>query len=246
MIRALLVDDEKHALVTLSHYLKSYSEIEILETIQDSRLAKERIDVLKPDLIFLDIEMPFINGFDLLQLFDSYPFKVVFTTAYDQYAIKALKLNALDYLLKPIEIEELDEAIKKYHQKEIETSQEQISNLAQFTMTQMADTLALSTLKGLIFIKMDEIMYLSASNAYTFVVMKDGEKHLVSKSLAVFEDVLQDNDLFFRSHKSSIVNLKYIKQYIRGEGGELIMQDNANLVLSRAKKQEFLNLFKKI
>ena len=246
MIRALLVDDEKHALVTLSHYLKSYPEIEILETIQDSRLAKERIDVLKPDLIFLDIEMPFINGFDLLQLFDSYPFKVIFTTAYDQYAIKALKLNALDYLLKPIEIEELDEAIKKYHQKEIETSQEQISNLAQFTMTQMADTLALSTLKGLIFIKMDEIMYLSASNAYTFVVMKDGEKHLVSKSLAVFEDVLKDNDLFFRSHKSSIVNLKYIKQYIRGEGGELIMQDNANLVLSRAKKQEFLNLFKKI
>lgn len=246
MIKALLVDDEKHALVTLSHYLKSYPEIQILETIQDSRLAKERIDVLKPDLIFLDIEMPFINGFDLLQLFDSYPFKVIFTTAYDQYAIKALKLNALDYLLKPIEIEELDEAIKKYHQKEIETSQEQISNLAQFTMTQMADTLALSTLKGLIFIKMDEIMYLSASNAYTFVVMKDGEKHLVSKSLAIFEDVLKDNDLFFRSHKSSIVNLKYIKQYIRGEGGELIMQDNANLVLSRAKKQEFLNLFKKI
>ena len=190
--------------------------------------------------------MPYLNGFEVLQQFENLPFKVVFTTAYDQYAIKALKMNALDYLLKPIEIEELDNAIKKYHAKELETTPEQISNLAKFTITQMADTLALSTLKGLIFIKVEDIMYLTASNAYTFVVMNNGDKHLVSKSLAVFEDVLEDNPLFFRSHKSNMVNIKFIKQYNRGDGGELVMQDNANLVLSRAKKQDFLNLFKKI
>jgi len=209
-------------------------------------LAKEKIIELKPDIVFLDIEMPYLNGFEVLQQFETLPFKVVFTTAYNQYALKALKINALDYLLKPIDIDELTEAINKYNQQELLTSTEQISNLAKFTLTQMADTLVLSTLKGLIFIKVDEVMYLTASNAYTFVVMCNGDKYLVSKSLAVFEDVLEDNPIFFRSHKSNIVNIKYIKQYNRGEGGELIMQDNTSLVLSRAKKQDFLNLFKKI
>lgn len=246
MIKVLLIDDEKHALVTLAHYLQDFKEIEILESIQDSRLAKERITVLKPDIVFLDIEMPYLNGFEVLQQFETLPFKVVFTTAYDQYAIKALKLNALDYILKPIEMDELKQAIDKYHQQELLTTTEQVSNLAKFTMTQMSDTLALSTLKGLIFIKIEDIMYFSASNAYTFVVMNNGDKHLVSKSLAVFEEVLLDNPIFFRVHKSYLINLKFISQYIRGEGGEIIMQDKTSVVLSRNKKQDFLNLFKKI
>jgi len=106
--------------------------------------------------------------------------------------------------------------------------------------------LALSTLKGLIFIKIEDIMYFSASNAYTFVVMNNGDKHLVSKSLVVFEEVLSDNPIFFRVHKSYLINLKFISQYIRGEGGEIIMQDRTSVVLSRNKKQDFLNLFKKI
>ena len=246
MIKVLLIDDEKHALVTLEHYLKSFKEIEILECIQDSRLAKERITILKPDIVFLDIEMPYLNGFEVLQQFETLSFKVVFTTAYDQYAIKALKLNALDYILKPIEIDELKQAIEKYHQQELLTTSEQVSNVAKFALTQMSDTLALSTLKGLIFIKIDDIMYFSASNAYTFVVMNNGDKHLVSKSLAVFEEVLLDNPIFFRVHKSYLINLKFISQYIRGEGGEIIMQDKTSVVLSRNKKQDFLNLFKKI
>ena len=246
MIKVLLIDDEKHALVTLAHYLESFKEIEILDSIQDSRLAKDRITELKPDIVFLDIEMPFLNGFEVLQQFETLPFKVVFTTAYDQYAIKALKLNALDYILKPIEIDELKQAIDKYHQQELLTTTEQVSNLAKFTMTQMSDTLALSTLKGLIFIKIEDIMYFSASTAYTFVVMNNGDKHLVSKSLVVFEEVLSDNPIFFRVHKSYLINLKFISQYIRGEGGEIIMQDRTSVVLSRNKKQDFLNLFKKI
>lgn len=246
MIKVLLIDDEKHALVTLAHYLENFKEIEILDSIQDSRLAKDRITALKPDIVFLDIEMPYLNGFEVLQQFKTLPFKVVFTTAYDQYAIKALKLNALDYILKPIEIDELKQAIDKYHQQELLTTTEQVSNVAKFALTQMSDTLALSTLKGLFFIKIDDIMYFSASNAYTFVVMNNGDKHLVSKSLAVFEEVLSDNPIFFRVHKSYLINLKFISQYIRGEGGEIIMQDRTSVVLSRNKKQDFLNLFKKI
>ncbi len=246
MIKAIIVDDEKHAIITLEHLLKKFEEVEILATIQDSTLAKEIILEKKPDLLFLDIEMPSLNGFELLQQFETIDFKVVFTTAYDQYAIKALKINALDYLLKPIDPSEIRLALDKYLNDQIFTSDEQISHLNQFKINQMSETLALSTHKGLIFIKIKDVMYFEADGSYTHVVMNNGEQHLVSKSLANFEEVLVDNPLFFRSHKSNLVNLNSIKQYIRGEGGELIMMNDKSIVLSRNKKQEFLNLFKKI
>ena len=246
MIKAIIVDDEKHAIITLEHLLKKFEEVEILATIQDSRKAKDLIEELKPDLLFLDIEMPNLNGFELLAQFETMDFKVIFTTAYDQYAIKALKINALDYLLKPIDKDELRTAVDKYLNDQIFTSQEQISHLNQFKTNQMSETLALSTSKGLIFIKIKDIMYFEADGSYTHVIMSNGEKHLVSKSLTNFEEVLIDNPLFFRSHKSNLVNLNFIKQYIRGEGGELIMVNDKSIVLSRNKKQEFLNLFNKI
>ncbi|MET3732451.1 LytR/AlgR family response regulator transcription factor [Moheibacter stercoris] len=246
MIKAILVDDEKHALITLEHLLKKNEDVEILTSVQSSLEAKELIDKLQPDLLFLDIEMSNLNGFELLQQFDQIPFKVIFTTAYDQYAIKALKINALDYLLKPIDPEELRNALDRYIEDQILTSEEQISHLNQFKNSQMTDTLALSTSKGLFFIKIQDIMYFEADGSYTHVILNNGESHLVSKSLANFEEVLDDDPLFFRSHKSHLVNLKFIKQYIRGEGGELIMQNGKSIVLSRIKKQEFLNLFKKI
>lgn len=246
MIKVIIVDDEKHAIITLEHLLHKFEDVEILETIQDSSKAKAIIDDKKPDLLLLDIEMPILNGFELLQQFDDLHFKVIFTTAYDQYAIKALKINALDYLLKPIDADELRNALDKYLTNDIFTSNEQIAQLSQFNITQMSETLALSTQKGLIFIKIKDIMYFEASGSYTYVALENGEVHLVSKSLSNFEEVLEDNPLFFRSHKSSLVNLNFIKKYIRGEGGELIMQNDKSIVLSRNKKQEFLNLFKKI
>ncbi len=246
MIKLIIIDDEKHAIITLQHLLKKFNDVEILATIQDSTSAKEMIEHLQPDLILLDIEMPLLNGFDLLEQFDEINFKVIFTTAYDQYAIKALKVNALDYILKPIDEKELRDAFDKFHNNAIFTTQEQLANLAQFNNTQMLETLALSTSKGLHFIKVKEIMYLTASSSYTYVKMASGETHLVSKSLSNFEEVLENFPFFFRPFKSNIVNLNYVKQYIRGEGGELIMQDNTSIVVSRTKKQEFLNLFKKV
>ena len=246
MIKAILVDDEKHALITLEHLLKKHEDVEILSCIQSSTEAKKIIEDLQPDLLFLDIEMPNLNGFELLKQFEKIPFKVIFTTAYDQYAIKALKINALDYLLKPIDPDELRSALDKFIEDQIITTDEQISHLNQFKSNQLTDTIALSTNKGLIFIKTKDIMYFEADGSYTHVILSNGESYLVSKSLANFEEVLEDIPLFFRSHKSNLVNLNFIKQYIRGEGGELIMQNNKSIVLSRNKKQEFLNLFKKI
>lgn len=246
MIKLIIIDDENHAIITLKHLLEKFEDVTILATIQDSTTAKKIIDNLQPDLVLLDIEMPILNGFDLLEQFGEINFKVIFTTAYDQYAIKALKLNALDYILKPIDAKELQEALDKFHNNEIFNTQEQLANLAKFTIGQMVETLALSSNKGLLFIKIKDIMYLTASSSYTYVKMVSGENHLVSKSLANFEDVLNDFPYFFRPFKSNIVNLHFVKQYIRGEGGELIMEDNISIVVSRNKKQEFLNLFKKI
>lgn len=246
MIKVIIIDDEKHAIITLEHLLGKFKDVEVLASIQESSAAKEIIEQNNPDLLLLDIEMPVLNGFELLEQFEELNFKVIFTTAYDQYAIKALKINALDYLLKPIDSTELRTALDKYLTDQIFTSTEQIAQLNKFKNTQMAETLALSTQRGLVFIKIKDVMYFEADGSYTHVMMNSGESHLVSKSLSNFEEVLLDNEVFFRSHKSNLVNLNYIKKYIRGEGGELIMQNDKSIILSRTKKQEFLNLFRKI
>lgn len=246
MIRAIIIDDEKHCIVTLKHLLNQFDHIDVVATTQESTEAKKLIEEHQPNLIFLDIEMPEMNGFDVINQFKTPNFKVIFTTAYDQYALKALRLNALDYLLKPIDKKDVSIALDKYKNQELIISKDQVQNLHLFTNGKMQDTIALSTQQGLLFVKIDDIMYLEADSCYTHIVMNDKTKHLASKTMATFEEVLLDNPIFFRAHKSHIINLKFIKQYIRGEGGELIMQDGSYIALSRNRKQEFLNLFKKV
>jgi two-component system, LytTR family, response regulator len=246
MIKVIIIDDEKHCIITLQHILSQMPDIEVLATTQDSTTAKSLIETHEPDIVFIDIEMPHLNGFDVLNQFETMPFKVVFTTAYDQYAIKALRLNALDYLLKPIDKKDIADVIDKYKNKELITSKDQVQNVQLFANGIMQDTVALATSKGLQFVKINEIMYLEAESCYTHITMDDKIKHVASKTMSIFEEVLQDNPLFFRAHKSYIINLKYIKQYNKGEGGELVMQDGTIISLSRNRKQEFLNLFTKI
>ena len=246
MIKAIIIDDEKHCIITLQHLLKQFADIEIVATTQVSTVAKALIEKHQPHILFMDIEMPNLNGFDVLQQFETIPCKVVFTTAYDQYALKALRLNALDYLLKPIAKEDIMEVLQKYKNNEMDTTKDQVQNIQMFANGRMQDTIALSTQQGLLFVKIENIMYLEAESCYTKIYMQDKTKHLASKTLAAFEEVLQDNPSFFRAHKSYVVNLKCIKQYIRGEGGELIMLDGASIAVSRNKKQEFLNLFTKV
>lgn len=246
MIKAIIIDDEKHCIITLNHLLSQIEGLEVIATTQKSIDAKKIIEEQKPDLIFLDIEMPEMNGFDVINQFETMPFKVIFTTAYDQYALKALRLNALDYLLKPIDIDDIENAIEKFRMHNLMISKVQVQNLHFFNNGKMQDTIAISSQEGLHFVKIDEIMYLEASSNYTYIVMNNKIKHLASKTMQTFEEVLEDNSIFFRAHKSYIINLKFIKQYIRGEGGELIMQDGKNIPLSRARKQDFLNLFTRI
>lgn len=246
LIKAVIIDDEKHGIVTLQHLISQHCEmVEVIATCQKSTEAKRIIEEHQPDIVFMDIEMPVLSGFDVLAQFDEFNFQTIFTTAYDQYAIAALRLNALDYLLKPIDREELREAIDRFTRKDTIASKKQFQMAKQFTQSGIMDTLALSSSKGLHFVKIKDILYLEATSCYTNIVMNDGQVHLVSKTLCSFEEALNEHT-FFRAHKSFIINLEFIKHYIRGEGGEVIMTNNASINLSRTKKQEFLNFFTKI
>lgn len=246
-IKAAIIDDENHGIKTMEHLLaKHCPEVQIVFTCNQSTKAKPLLELHAPELVFLDIEMPMMNGIELLQQFNPIPFKVIFTTAYDQYAIKAIRLNALDYLLKPVDKTELRNAVDEFINNNLETTAEQVQQLEHLQKSRILDTLALSTQQGLHFVKLADIMLLEAVSCYTNIVLKDGSKHLVSKTLAVLEEVLHDNPIFFRPHKSSIVNLQFIKQYIRGEGGEIVLQNDTRISISRNKKQEFLGLFTKV
>lgn len=244
MIKVIIIDDEQHCIITLQHLLNKIPNVEVVATTQNSTQAKNLIEKHQPNIIFIDIEMPALNGFDVINQFSNFSFKIIFTTAYDHYAIKAIRLNALDYLLKPIDISELQAAIEKYSSNSMQSSSLQVQQAQKFAQQKVMDTLAVANTDGLNFIKISDIIYLEASNSYTYIYTNDGQKSVVSKTLAVFEELL-DMQHFFRAHKSYIINLKSVKKYIRGEGGEIIMQNGTNISLSRNQKQTFLDLFTK-
>lgn len=246
MIKAIIIDDEQHCIHTLQHLLKKYQSVAVAASITDSRKAIEAIHIHKPDIVFLDIEMPFMNGFQVMEGLDEINFQLLFTTAYDQYAIKALRMNAIDYLLKPIDREEFDNAMKNVFDRALSLSAEQTQHLLKSVRSNNLATIALSTGEGLIFVNVDDIIYIEAKGAYTSIILKNNIKHLVSKNIATFTDMLENNPLFFRPHKSYIIHLKAIQKYIRGDGGEIIMQDNTSIPLSRIRKQDFLSLFSRI
>ena len=246
-IKVAIIDDESHCIKTLSYLLeKLFIDVEILFVTTDSKNAKLLVERKEIDIIFLDIEMPEMSGLQFLDQFEKIPFKVIFTTAYNQYAIRAIKLNAFDYLLKPIDKNELEQAIEKFRKERDKTTKEQVRLLHLFNEKKVKDTIALSSAHGLHFVKINNIVYLEADDCYTHVVMSDGTIHVISKTLANFDDVLTEDYNFFRAHKSYLINLRYIKNYIRGDGGEIIMTDNRSITLSRSKKEDFLKLFTKV
>ena len=246
-IKVAIIDDEMHCIKTLRYQIeKHFKNVEVVFDTTDSTMAKAMTEKFKPDIIFLDIEMPVMNGLQFLSQFDTIPFKVIFTTAYDQYAIKAIRLNALDYLLKPVDRNELEQAIEKFQNEKDITVKEQVTHLQLFREKKIKDTIALSASQGLFFVKINDIMYLEGDNCYTHVMMSDGKKYLVSKTLSNFDDILTGDNTFFRAHKSFVINLNYIKQYVRGDGGEILMVDDKTISLSRNKKEDFLKLFTKV
>ena len=242
-MNCIIIDDEKHCIKTLSNLLEvNFSEVKILASCLDPTKAYDLIRQHKPDFIFLDIEMPLLNGFDLLSKFDHLDFDVIFTTAYDTYAIKAIKYSALDYLLKPIDKEDLAAALEKIRNKQGSISKEQLQMASAVHSRQMPDTIALPTTDGLTFASVNDIVYCIADGSYTRMCMIDKSEALLSKTLGDVEELLSEYH-FFRIHHSTLINLKQVKKYIRGEGGDVVMCNGQCLQVARTRKTDFLNVF---
>ncbi|MBP8033653.1 MAG: response regulator transcription factor [Bacteroidia bacterium] len=246
-MNAIIIDDEERARNTLSSLLLNYCpEITVLATcanVPDGVLA---INKHKPDVVFLDIEMPDYNGFELLGFFREIDFDIIFVTAYSEYAIKAFEISAVDYILKPIDIDQLKNSVEKLKQKKLHSQmQEQIELLKESYKGDDIRKIALSMSNGLTFVEIADIVLLEADGAYTTFYLKDGQKILVSKKLKFYEDILSNRSFFFRTHRSYFVNVNYIKKYSRSENA-ILMDNEFSITISRDRKQEFESLLKEL
>ena len=247
-MKAILVDDEKNALEMLEWMLqKNCPQVEILAMCDSPLDGLEKIKTLKPDVIFLDIEMPQLNGFDLLERLGKHESDVIFTTAYNQFAIKAFKVCALDYLLKPIDPEDLKAAVQKATNKKNKVSQEQLDLLLSYMKPEKPKSkrIALTASDHLIFVETEKIIYCESDSNYTIFFLSDGQKVIVSKTLKDVEEILEGSD-FFRVHASYLINMKHVSKFTRGDGGYVVMSNNQHITVSRKKKDEFFEMFSKI
>lgn len=242
MIKAILVDDEPLCCQVLQTLLQKYCpEVHVIAAYNDATEALEQIKKQPPDLVFLDVEMPRMNGFQMLEQLKTIDFDLIFTTSYDQYAIKAIRFSALDYLLKPIDREELQRAVQKAVSHRQNPVAAQLALLFQKINQPTASItkIALPTLEGLQMVTVDEIITCRADSNYTVFFLKNKQKLVVSRTLKDIEELLEDYP-FIRVHHSYMVNINEIHKYVRGEGGLVEMSDGSTVDVSRSRKEELL------
>ena len=241
-MKAIIIDDEAKSRLALKQKLADYCpEVTVAAEADNASDGISLIELHKPQVIFLDIEMPRKNGFDMLQEIKEKNFHIIFTTAYDQYAIKAIKFAAFDYLLKPVDIEELKTAVSRIGTKETLQTKNQVELLHQNINhpKKQLHKLAIPTIEGLLFYDINDVVYLEANSNYTNIYFSNKTKIIASKTLKEFEELLPA-DIFFRTHHSYLINLNYIKRYIKGDGGQIELQNGIYVDLARRKKEEFL------
>jgi two-component system LytT family response regulator len=243
MIQAILIDDEEGCLSSLEILLTEYCpEVQIMDKCQSVQAGLAAITAHQPDLIFLDIEMPVLNGFDLLEQIKNFPIAVIFTTAFQHYAIKAIRYSALDYLLKPIDYKELIQAIHRYVHQTSRPNTEQfqflIDKLSQKKHT--TKKLAIPNLEGFKLVSIDDIISCEADDNYTHIMLRDQARITACRTLKEIQHLLEDYELFIRVHHSSLININEVTQYVRGEGGYVIMSDGSHINVSRNKKDTLL------
>jgi two-component system, LytTR family, response regulator len=246
MLRSIIVDDESKSREVLKSLIEKFCDgIEVCTTCQNGEEAIAGITSYKPDVIFLDIQLKSETGFEILQRLDKIDFEIIFTTAYSEFAIKAFNFSAIDYLLKPIDIELLRKAVEKVRKRSGDNISQRVAQLAENLKGNSFrnSRLAIPATDGLEFVTVGEILYCEASGNYTNIYMSDNRKFIVSRTLKEYEDLLQDQD-FFRIHNSHLINLNAIKKYIRGDGGQVVMRNDKTLDVSKMKKKSFMDKIK--
>jgi two-component system LytT family response regulator len=250
MIQAIIVDDETLSRETLSKLIEMHCpSVKIIAECENAEEAAIQTEKQNPDLVFLDVAMPGKNGIEFLAGFPGFNFEVIFVTAHDRYVLQALRLSAADYLSKPVVEEELISAVNNVQKRIIEKKASQglntfLQNMAGFKKQEDMQ-LCVPGLKGFQVFSIPDIIYCEAENTYTYIFLKDGKKILASRPLMDYENLLQDA-FFFRIHKSTLVNMKHIKEYQKGEGGFVIMSNGASLEVSRRKKESFVAKMKEV
>jgi two-component system, LytTR family, response regulator len=243
MIKCIIIDDEPLARDFLSTILlENCPEITLVATADDVLSGVKKIQEYRPEIVFLDVEMPGYSGFQLLDFFEHIDFQVIFTTAHADYALRAFQVSAVDYLLKPIQIEQIIKAVKKaIILRGSNSIQENLKVLKENLKEGKIIKIALPVGSTLIFVSPEDFMILSADGSYTNIVLTDGRKFLISKKLKEFEDVLKDYPQFFRAHRSHLINMKYVKQFNKSEGGLILMNHEIELPLSKEKRDDFFD-----
>jgi two-component system LytT family response regulator len=243
MIKAIIVDDEFNAIKNLKWEIENFcDDIEVCDTFTDPIEAISAINYLKPDCVFLDIEMPQMDGFQLLQKLTYRDFDLIITTAYDNYAIKAFKEHALDYLLKPIDSEDLLKSVKRIrkNQKNNVLGNELKKIIENFTPITQPKRLALQLTGKTVYVVMDDIIYCKSDGNYTEIHLVNNQKEMVSKKLKEIE--VMTNNSFFRVHNSYVVNINFIREFVKSDGQYLILKNGTSIPISRTKKNDLLQL----
>jgi two-component system, LytTR family, response regulator len=239
MIRSVIIDDEQHCVRSLlSDLQKHCPSIEVIDTCSSAKEGIMSIKKLNPDLIFLDVEMPWMNGFEMLEVLGEVNGSIIFTTAHDLFAAKAFRISAIDYLLKPIDAHDLKVAVSKVEKKLDEgSSLEHISNLLRNMKQPIAgQKIALPQREGYEFVDVASIIYCHADGAYTKIFIEDKKQMLISRTLGDIEELLPP-ELFQRVHHSSLVNVSYITQFLRTDGGYVILKNGEKISVSKSRKE---------
>jgi two-component system LytT family response regulator len=247
MIKVLVVDDENKTREFIAKLIRSFGlELEVIPQGENVETALEAINEHKPDLVLLDIQMPDGTGFDVLKRIPAKNFEVIFVTAHQEFAIKAIKFSALDYILKPVDPEELRQAIESAIQSISSKKDEiQFDALNHNLVPHQKRKLVLKTQESVFVVELDDIIRCEADKNYTFFFLTNGKKILVSKTLKDFETLLAGHN-FFRIQQSHLININYVERYDKFDGGSVIMKDGASVPLSQAKKEMFFQLLENL
>jgi two-component system, LytTR family, response regulator len=245
-LKAIIVEDEEASRETLANYLTKYCpDVELLAQADSVATGIEAIKLHQPDIVFLDVEMPYGNGFDLLDEVDEINFATIFVTAYSNYAIKALNLSASYYILKPVDIDELIAAIEKIKEEKKTNNHSFYSKILAENLqnaNKQEHKIVLPLMNGFEVIRVKDVIRIQANDNFSDFHLTNGSRKVICRTLKHYEELLAEFD-FLRVHKSHLVNIQYITRYIKGKGGQLIMSDNSEVEVSQSRKKQLLERF---